>query len=55
MAVIARFQGEIEHLADRQMPTDPTFRGLLNYARIQRTYCLWGLAPGGVKIGRAHV
>ncbi len=48
MAVVALYRGEIEHLADRQMPTDATFRRLLNYARIQQTYCLWGLAPGSL-------
>jgi hypothetical protein len=48
MAVVAKYQGEIEYLADRQMPTDLTFRRLLNYARIQRTYCLWGIVPGSL-------
>jgi hypothetical protein len=48
MAVIAGYRGAILNLAGQQTPTDDTFRRLLNFGNIQYTYCLWGLAPGGV-------
>ncbi len=48
MAVVAQHAGAIRALAERQTRTDPTFRRLLNFAALQRTYCLWGLMPGSV-------
>jgi hypothetical protein len=48
MAVIDRFSGRITDLASRQFAPDKDFRRILNYARIQQTYCAWGLMPGGV-------
>ncbi|MFT3987671.1 hypothetical protein [Aestuariivirga sp.] len=48
MAVIARYRSDILDLADRQFRTDLTFRRILNYERIQFTYCLWGAVPGSI-------
>lgn len=48
MAVIADYRRAILSLAARQPQTDETFRRLLNYAEIERAYCLWGLVPGSV-------
>lgn len=48
MPVVADHRSAIIALADRQIRTDPGFRRLLNHARLQHTYCLWGLAPGGI-------
>lgn len=48
MAVIAEFAPAIRAAAQRQAQTDPTYRRLLNFAALQRTYCLWGLVPGSV-------
>lgn len=39
---------EIVALAKAQMASDGPVRRLLNYYNVQRAYCLWGLAPGGV-------
>lgn len=48
MPVVADYRTTILALADRQVQTDPAFRRLLNHARLQHTWCLWGLAPGSV-------
>ncbi|NLS20987.1 hypothetical protein HGP16_31265 [Rhizobium sp. P40RR-XXII] len=48
MAVIAPYYGRIISLAESASDTDETFRRLLNFAQIQRTYCLWGMVPGSV-------
>jgi len=48
MAVVAAYRGEILALADRQSPTDETFRRLFTFGNIQYTYCLWGLMPGSL-------
>ena len=48
MAVIGQFSGQITDLASRQFVPDEDFRRILNYARIQQTYCAWGLMPGSV-------
>lgn len=48
MAVVERYAPAIRRLADSQVRTDPTFRRLANFAALQRTYCLWGLAPGSL-------
>ncbi|RAX41532.1 hypothetical protein DQ393_10885 [Rhizobium tropici] len=46
MAVIAPYYGRIISLAESASDTDETFRRLLNFAQIQRVYCLWGMMPG---------
>jgi len=48
MAVIAPYYGRIVALAENASDTDETFRRLLNFAQIQRAYCLWGMMPGSV-------
>ena len=48
MAVISGFSAEITDLAARQSTPDQDFRRILNYARIQRSYCGWGLVPRGI-------
>ncbi|AYG64750.1 MULTISPECIES: hypothetical protein [unclassified Rhizobium] len=48
MAVIAPYYGRIVSLAESASDTDETFRRLLNFAQIQRAYCLWGMMPGSV-------
>lgn len=48
MAVIAPYYGRIIALAENVSDTDETFRRLLNFAQIQRAYCLWGMMPGSV-------
>ncbi len=48
MAVIAPYYGRIVSLAESTSDTDETFRRLLNFAQIQRAYCLWGLMPGSI-------
>ncbi len=48
MAVIAPYYGRIIALAENISDTNEPFRRLLNFAQIQRAYCLWGLMPGSV-------
>ena len=48
MSVIARHSRAILDLAARVPAPDQDFRRVLNYARIQQTYCAWGLMPGAV-------
>ncbi|WP_459457003.1 hypothetical protein [Rhizobium sp. No.120] len=48
MAVIAPYYGRMISLAESVSDTDETFRRVLNFAQIQRAYCLWGLMPGSV-------
>lgn len=48
MAVIAPYYGRIIAVAEDRSDTDETFRRLLNFAQIQRAYCLWGIMPGSV-------
>lgn len=48
MAVIAPYYGRIIALAEQASETDETFRRVLNFAQIQRSYCLWGIMPGSV-------
>ncbi|TIX92459.1 hypothetical protein [Rhizobium sp. P44RR-XXIV] len=48
MAVIAPYYGRIIAIAEDVSNTDETFRRLLNFAQIQRAYCLWGMMPGSV-------
>ncbi|KAA0970354.1 hypothetical protein FPY71_07475 [Aureimonas fodinaquatilis] len=45
LIALSRHYGDIIALADRHNTTDPKFRKLSNYARIQRYYCFWGMAP----------
>lgn len=46
MPVIADHLDEILTLAARQPQPGQDFTRVLNYARLQRTWCLWGLMPG---------
>jgi len=48
MAVIAPYYGRIVALASSASDTDEPFRRVLNFAQIQRAYCLWGVMPGSV-------
>lgn len=48
MAVVARHRAAILDLAATQAPADQTVQRLLNHARIQHAYCLWGLMPGSI-------
>ncbi|WP_371345548.1 hypothetical protein [Ancylobacter sp. IITR112] len=49
MAFVSAYFGSIIALADRQTRTDDRFRRLLNYTKIQRMYCLWGLIPRAIE------
>lgn len=48
MAVIDSYTGQIIDLAERQFAPDEEFRRILNYVRLQKAYCAWGLMPGAV-------
>jgi len=48
MAYLAPHYRAIIGLAESQTRTDETLRRLLNYTKIQNTYCLWGLFPGAI-------
>ncbi|MCY1227592.1 hypothetical protein D9M68_260760 [compost metagenome] len=48
MEVLAAYRPEIIALAERQTQTDERFRRLLNFSKIQYTYCLWGIVPGAL-------
>ena len=48
MPVIARHGSDIPALAARQPAATAAFQRVLNYARIQRAHCLWGLVPGSI-------
>ncbi|ENN84473.1 hypothetical protein RHSP_72005 [Rhizobium freirei PRF 81] len=48
MTLIAPYYGRIIAAAEDVSNTDETFRRLLNFAQIQRAYCLWGIMPGSV-------
>ncbi|MDL2400258.1 hypothetical protein PY649_15225 [Rhizobium mayense] len=48
MAVIAPYYGRIIALALSASDTNESFRRVLNFAQIQRAYCLWGIMPGSV-------
>lgn len=48
MALIAPYYRRIIAVAEDVPNTDETFRRLLNFAQIQRAYCLWGIMPGSV-------
>lgn len=48
MRSVEKFRPEIQRLAERQYPTDPSFRRLLNHANIQLAYCAWGFVPNAI-------
>ena len=48
MAVIDPYYGRIVTLAAAATDTDEPFRRILNFAQIQRSYCLWGIMPGSI-------
>lgn len=48
MAVLSRYRGQIMNLAKSRIDTDEPFRRVMNYANIQFSACLWGLAPGAI-------
>lgn len=48
MTVIDNNRAAVFALAAKAVPADETLRRLLNYAKIQYTFCLWGLIPGSV-------
>jgi hypothetical protein len=48
MAVIARYNGAIIDLAERQLRADDGLMRLLNFVNIQFNVCLWRLVPGSV-------
>lgn len=49
MEVLSRYRPEIIALAERQVKTDDRMRRLLNFSKIQYTYCLWGIVPGALR------
>lgn len=48
MIVMAEYRDRIIDLAAHATDTNEPFRRVLNYARIQYAYCLWGKMPGGI-------
>ncbi|PKA41588.1 hypothetical protein CWR43_19660 [Rhizobium sullae] len=48
MAVMAEYRDRIIDLASQATDTNEPFRRVLNYARIQYSYCFWGRMPGSV-------
>jgi hypothetical protein len=48
MVVIDNNRAAVFALATRAIESDEAFRRLFNYAKIQRTVCLWGVVPGSV-------
>jgi hypothetical protein len=48
MGPLADRRSAVLALAERQPRTDEAFRRVLNFAKIQFAYCLWGLAPGAI-------
>jgi hypothetical protein len=48
MVVIDNNRAAVFALATRAIEPDEAFRRLFNYAKIQRTVCLWGIVPGSV-------
>ena len=48
MPVIADHARDILALAAVQPAPSSDFQRVLNYARVQRAYCLWGLMPGSI-------
>lgn len=48
LAVLDEHYGAILGIAAGARESDPVFRKLENYARIQNYYCLWGLGPRAI-------
>ena len=48
LAVLDEYYGAILDIAAKAKESDPVFRKLENYARIQNYYCLWGMAPRAI-------
>ncbi|CAM5761367.1 hypothetical protein LMIY3S_00115 [Labrys miyagiensis] len=48
MEFVSPYYRAIIALAEKQTSTDETLRRLLNYTKVQNTYCLWGLVPGAI-------
>ena len=48
LLVLDEYYGAILRLASQAKESDPVFRKLENYARIQNYYCLWGFAPRAI-------
>ena len=48
MPVIFRYTRDILALAESQPSPTSDFQRVLNYAKSQRVYCLWGLVPGSI-------
>lgn len=46
LQVMARYRSAILALAGRQSRPDVETRRLMNFAKLQHAYCLWGLVPG---------
>lgn len=46
LVVLSGYYSRIMALAESGAHSGPEFRKLVNFARIQHYYCLWGLAPG---------
>ena len=46
LVVLDGYYARIMALADSAASTNAQFRKLANFARIQRYFCLWGMAPG---------
>jgi len=49
LLVLYAYYPDIIALADAAKTTDPPFRKLSNFARIQRYYCAWGMAPYAIR------
>lgn len=49
MEIYARHWDEILALATRDPAPSAGFSRVLNFARIQKAWCLWGLAPGALR------
>ncbi|WKL23664.1 hypothetical protein QYR00_24480 (plasmid) [Agrobacterium tumefaciens] len=48
MELLSKFRPGIISLAERQVQTDERMRRLMNFSKIQYTYCLWGMIPGAL-------
>ena len=48
MPVIARHSGAILAIANHHPGRSEEFQRVLNYAKLQRTWCLWGAVPGSI-------
>lgn len=48
MQIISAHESDIVSLAERQVKPDQRMQRLLNFTKIQRTYCFWGIVPGAI-------